>query len=133
VAEYLGIGNPHNPYEQYGAATIDPQVFKEMSRNFRGPKSKGDSKSATKGEQATMANAYEPSISPTASPFDTQATRDVASQKSGIIGNAGGGDAVYNPKSKLRTKLQSSLDKRRKANEANKKSNLLDRAKERLF
>ncbi len=68
----------------------------------------------TRGVLETMANAYEPSYLTTSSPFNTQATRDVAAGKSGIVGNAKAGDKVYNPKTKVRTKIQQKLDKRNK-------------------
>jgi hypothetical protein len=71
----------------------------------------------SKGLIATQANAYEPSNFTKSNPFNTQATRDVASGKSGVIGNAKAGDKVYNPNTKVRTKITKKLAERKKAME----------------
>jgi hypothetical protein len=72
----------------------------------------------TKGLIDTQANAYEPSYFTKSNPFNTQATRDVAGGKKGVIGNARAGDKVYNPKTKVRSKIAKKLAERRKAMEA---------------
>jgi hypothetical protein len=69
----------------------------------------------SKGLIATQANAYEASNFTTTNPFNTQATRDVASGKSGVVGNSKAGDKVYNPNTKIRNKITKKLEARRKA------------------
>jgi hypothetical protein len=87
----------------------------------------------TKGEQASLANAYEPSHATSSNPYNTQATRDVSAGKSGDIGNAKAGDKVYNPKSNTRKSVQTAVEKRRKATQANQRAGSLDRMKSRIF
>ena len=72
----------------------------------------------TQGLISTQANAYEPSHFTTSNPFNTQSTRDVAGGKKGIVGNAKAGDKVYNPKTKVRTKIAKKLAERKKAMDA---------------
>ena len=85
----------------------------------------------TKGELDTAANAYTPGLFTKGNPFNTQAVRDVANGKSGVVGNSKGGDAVYNPKSKTRVAVERSVAKRRKEQAKQEKS--LGRMNTRLF
>ncbi len=87
----------------------------------------------TKGEAASMANEYEPSLFTTQNSFNTQATRDVASRKSGVVGNARAGNAVYNPKSNTRTAVSKLIKSRGQKLTASRKARSLDRATERMF
>jgi hypothetical protein len=68
----------------------------------------------TKGDLNTLANPYEAGLFTKQNPFNTQATRDVAAGKSGIVGNTKAGDKVYNPKTPVRTKVGAKLKARRK-------------------
>jgi hypothetical protein len=86
-----------------------------------------------KREQNSMANAYEPGLIATQNPYNTQATRDVAEGKSGVVGNVKAGESVYNPKSKTRTAVDKAVNTRRKAQISQKRERGLDRAKSRLF
>jgi len=68
----------------------------------------------SQGLISTQANAYEASHFTKSNPFNTQSTRDVASGKSGVIGNAKAGDKVYNPDTAIRKKIVKKLAERRK-------------------
>lgn len=68
----------------------------------------------TRGILATAANPYESSYATLSNPYNTQATRDVAAGKSGIVGNTKAGDKVYNPNTKVRNKIGDRLKKRHK-------------------
>ena len=79
----------------------------------------------TKGILESAANAYEPSFHTISNPFNTQATRDVAQGKPGIIGNAKAGDKVYNPNTKVRNAITQRLEKRFKSFKKESKSGAL--------
>jgi hypothetical protein len=68
----------------------------------------------SKGLLETAANAYEPSYATLSSPYNTQATREVAAGKSGIVGNTKAGDKVYNPDTAVRKKISQKIKQRHK-------------------
>jgi hypothetical protein len=115
------------------AGHIQKGILKQIKDGTNTTRKETEGDNMTKGEQATMANAYEPSHATTANPYNTQAMRDVSSGKSGDVGNAKAGDKVYNPKSNTRKSVQTAVEKRRKATQANQRAGSLDRMKSRIF
>jgi hypothetical protein len=124
VIEHYKDPNKYNPYHK---------AYMNFAKGWLKDNPKTGEQNMTKGEEASMANAYEPSLFTSTNSFNTQATRDVAGGKGGLVGNAKAGAAVYDPKSNTRTKVAKAIKSRGQKLTSDRKARGLDRAKERLF